>query len=109
MLRHRENKEVIGVRQHSFTKGKLCLTNVVTFYNGAKQWWMREEPDVTHLDLCKAMDTVSHDIHISKLERHGFDTRTTWWVRNRPDGCSQRIVVSESMSKRKAVMSGVPC
>lgn len=50
---------------------------------------------VTHPDLCKALDAVLHDIPVSKLDRHRFDTWTTWWIRNWPDGCSQRIGVSE--------------
>lgn len=81
MLRHMENKEVVGDGQHGFTKGEAHMTNLVAFYNKVTQLVdMGRTIDIIHLFLCKVLDTVLHNGIVFILERHGFDRWSTWWI-----------------------------
>ncbi|GAB0206106.1 cAMP-dependent protein kinase inhibitor alpha [Grus japonensis] len=64
--------------------GKSCLTNVITIYDGMTSWVDEGRAvDIVYLDFSKAFDTVSHNILISKLRKHGMDE---WTVSDLDEG-----------------------
>ncbi|KAK4824398.1 hypothetical protein QYF61_014058 [Mycteria americana] len=97
--RHLKNNAIIRHSQHGFTKGKSCLTNLISFYD--KVTHLVDEGkvvDVVFLDLSKAFDTVPHSILLNKLSNSGKRGFMVRWVKNWLKSRAQRVVVNEATS-----------
>jgi len=65
LLKHMEDKDVIGGNQHGFTKA-----NSVTFHDEVTASVAKARAtDIIYRDLCKAFDTVPHGILLTKLKK----------------------------------------
>ncbi|GAB0196940.1 hypothetical protein GRJ2_002159300 [Grus japonensis] len=91
---HIQDNKVIRPSQHGFTKGRSCLTNLISFYDQVTCLVDEGKAvDVVYLDFSKAFDTIPHSILLEKLAAHGLDRHTLCWVKNWVDGQAQRVVV----------------
>ncbi|KAK4811167.1 hypothetical protein QYF61_019798 [Mycteria americana] len=107
--RHLKNNAIIRHSQHGITKGKSCLTNLISFYN--KVTHLVDEGkvvDVAFLDFSKAFDAVPHSILLDKLSSCEMSRYTVRWVKNWLKGRAQRVVVNGATSGWQLVTSGVP-
>lgn len=71
MLRHMRDEDVNQNSQHGFTKGRLCLADLMAFY----EWWhlwVNEGQLMLSAWTCTRPLTWSQHILISALERYGF-------------------------------------
>ena len=92
---HVRDKQGIRPSQHGFTKGRSCLTNLISFYDlGTHPVDEEKAVDVVYLDFSKAFDTDFHSILLQKLAARGLDRYTLGWVRNWLGGRAQRVVVN---------------
>lgn len=69
--------------QHGFTKGRYCLTNLISFCDQATHLVNEGKAvNVIYIDFSKAFDTVFHMILLESLAAHGLDRCTLHWVKS---------------------------
>ncbi|GAB0196661.1 mitochondrial enolase superfamily member 1 [Grus japonensis] len=94
-----------GKSQQGFTKGKLCLTNLIAFYDKVTcSVDVGRAVDIVYLDFSKAFHTVPHSLVLENLMRYGLDKCSVRWL----TGCTQRVLVNSSFLNWQPVTSGVP-
>ena len=97
-------------RQHGFLKNKSCTTNMVGF-SDSLALSMNEGycTDVVYFDFSKAFDSVNHDLILKKLKhQYNIDGRLLKFLASYLSDREQCVVIGNSKSEIKPVLSGVP-
>ena len=106
---HLETHMLIRHSQHGFSKGKSCITNLLSFYRKVFETIDRgERYDIVFLDFSKAFDRVPHRRLLSKVKAHGIDGKVLEWIKGWLTGREQRVQINGKKSEWGNVTSGVP-
>ena len=96
---HLEKFSLINDSQHGFSKGRSCLTNLLTFYRNVYEAVDNgENYDIIYLDFSKAFDKVPHDRLLNKVRAHGIDGKVLCWIRSWLSNRQQRVTINGSKS-----------
>ena len=100
---------IIDVTQHGFTKGRSCLTNLLTSRNAWTAAVDKGIPvDVIYIDFSRAFDTVPHSELIKTLVRLGISVKLTRWISSYLSNRKQRVMIEGTFSRWEHITSGVP-
>ena len=106
---HLDRHNLINQSQHGFTKGKSCLTNLLSFYSKVYEAADNGDSyDIIYLDYSKAFDKVPHQRLLKKVRAHGIDGKVLDWIRSWLSDRRQRVVINGFKSEWGQVISGVP-
>ena len=108
-MNHLNTHTLLLKSQHGFTKGKSCLTNLLSFLEDVTKAIDEGKPlDVIYLDFSKAFDKVPHKRLLYKIESHGISGNVAAWIGEWLCDHKQQVVLNGKFSRLQDVLSGVP-
>lgn len=100
---------VLSDSQHGFISNRSTVSNLATFMNfTGKAVTSRKQVDSVYFDLSKAFDRVSKTTLIHKLQAYGFSEKYVTWFNSYLSLRTYQVKVSNSLSDKYPVLSGVP-
>ena len=107
ILEHVADK--ITRKQHGFTIGKSCLSNLLESVDFINDMLAKGEcVDIFYLDFQKAFDTVPHYRLLEKLSFFGITDKTLLAVKDFLSNRTFNVVVGNQKSESHPVSSGIP-
>ena len=107
--KHLDDHNLIRHSQHGFSKGKSCLTNLLSFYRKVFETVDKGDSyDIVFLDFSKAFDRVPHRKLLSKIKAHGIGGKVLDWIEGWLSNREQRVQINGKKSEWGKVTSGVP-
>ena len=95
--------------QFPYLSGKSTLLQLLACYDHwAKARNSSKSSSVILLELSKAFDRVPNERLVLKLNRHGIDGPSLWWLRHFLTNKIQRVVIRGTCLDWSSVKSGVP-
>ena len=99
----------ISPKQHGFTTGKSCLSNLLETLDVINEYMAEgNSVDMFYFDFSKAFDSVPHYRLLIKLESYGIPPSMLNIIKDFLTNRTMRVRVGNTLSEARSVTSGVP-